>query len=384
MIAVSTIGSLVGTWGTAFFLLSWMGSLALVALLGAVQVLLGLFWWWRSVAARARAAVQAVGSLVLVGGGLGLAWLAWHPDLVLPAPVYQEDSPYQQLRVRDTDLLRILILDRTFHAVMWLVDPVELVLPYSHMMMAALALMPEPAPQEAASAAAPKRGLILGHGGGSIAKWLARYWPELTLDIVEVDPSVVQAAERYFSYIPPAQHHVYVKDARLFLRTTSEQYDVIWVDAFARHLVPFHLTTKEFFAEVRAHLKPGGILAANLASSGSGPDLQRAQAVVATMRTSFPIIETFAVKGSKGADNLIFFAGSQAETIRRQAFPDRLHRLIDARLMPAEAAVLLATRREEAWPDGVVLTDDYAPFDLLMGLAEAGSAQVLIGPGLRQ
>lgn len=384
MIAVSTVGSLVGTWGTAFFLLSWLGSVTLVALLGAAQVLLGLFWWWRSVAVQARAMVRTVGSLVLVGGGLGLAWLAWHPDLVLPAPVYQEDSPYQQLRVRDTDLLRILILDRTFHAVMWLVEPVELVLPYSHMMMAALALMPEPPDQNAAGNVAPRRGLILGHGGGSIAKWLAQYWPELTLDIVEVDPSVVQAAERYFSYTPPPQHHVYVKDARLFLRTTADQYDVIWVDAFARHLVPFHLTTKEFFAEVRAHLKPSGVLAANLASSGSGSDRQRSQAVVATMRTSFPIIESFAVKGSKGADNLIFFAGAPAATVRRPEFHDRITRLIAARRMPAETAALLATRREETWPDSVVLTDDYAPFDLLMGRSDAEGAIVPSKVPLRQ
>ena len=47
MIAVSTVGSLAGTWGTAFFLLTWMGSVRLVAVLGAVQVSLGFLWWWR-------------------------------------------------------------------------------------------------------------------------------------------------------------------------------------------------------------------------------------------------------------------------------------------------------------------------------------------------
>ncbi|MFM8550873.1 MAG: spermidine synthase, partial [Nitrospiraceae bacterium] len=166
--------------------------------------------------------------------------------------------------------------------------------------------------------------------------------------------------------VPPAQHHVYVKDARLFLRTTPNQYDVIWVDAFARHLVPFHLTTKEFFAEVRAHLKPDGVLAVNLAASGSGSDRQRSQSVVATMRTSFPAIESFAVKGSKGADNLIFFAGAPTVSMRPQEFQARINRLIDARRMPAETAALLVTRRESAWSDAVVLTDDYAPFDLLM------------------
>ena len=65
-------------------------------------------------------------------------------------------------------------------------------------------------------------------------------------------------------------------------------YDVIWVDAFARHLIPFHLTTKEFYAELRSRLKPNGVVAVNLASSGEGGDLLRASAVVETMKTSFP------------------------------------------------------------------------------------------------
>lgn len=58
-------------------------------------------------------------------------------------------------------------------------------------MVAAVALTPE-----------PKRGLILGHGGGSLAKWLAQVWPELEVDVVEFDPVVVRMAEQYFEYHP--------------------------------------------------------------------------------------------------------------------------------------------------------------------------------------
>jgi len=355
MIAVSTVGSLAGTWGTAFYLLTWLGSLTLVALLGGIQVLLGLAWWWHAVAVRARAAVPVV-------GGLGvLAWLALHPVLVLPAPLYQEDSPYQQVRVRDDDLLRYLILDRTFHTVMWKVEPVELFLPYSQLMVAALALPSE-----------PKQALLLGHGGGSIAKWLARYWPELELDAVEVDGSVVWAAEQYFGYSRPPKHHVYVKDARAFLRTTDARYDIIWVDVFARHLIPFHVTTQEFFAELRGRLKPGGIVAVNLSSSGEGSDRQRAQAVAATLRTVFPQFEAYGVQGPwkterPGAENIIFFAGEPVAALRQPEFLTKVQQLIAQRRLPDSVPGLLAFRRLHAWPRGIVLTDDYAPFDLLMG-----------------
>jgi spermidine synthase len=361
MIAISTVGSLAGTWGTAFYLLTWMGSMRLIALLGAVQILLGAFWSWHAIAVQTRLLPRAAAGFLLGATGLGLGWLALHPDLVLPAPLYQEDSPYQQIRVRDTRALRYLILDRTFHAVMWREEPVELFLPYSHLMVAALAVHPD-----------PRRGLILGQGGGSLAKWLARYWPQLDLDIVEVDPSVVRAAEEFFGYHPPANHRVHVRDARAFLRATGVQYDVIWLDVFARHLIPFHLTTREFFELLRARLHPDGVLVANLASTGDGPDLQRAEAVVATLRSVFPLFESFSAKGSlktktAESENLIFFAGAPVPAMRRPEFLSRVAELAAERRLPAEILNLVDAGPPREWKGGVVLTDDYAPFDLLIG-----------------
>src|SRR5215510_8726790 len=317
MIALSTVGSLAGTWGTAFFFLSWIGSQALVAWLGAIQLGLGL-WWLIS---RTTVRPLMIGVLSLCIGGLGAGALS--PIQMLKAPVYQEDSPYQQVRIRDDDLFRYLVLDRTFHAVMWKADPVALFLPYSQLMVASLALVPE-----------PKRGLILGHGGGSLAKWLAHRWPELELDVVEFDPVVVRMAEEYFSYQAPPQHHVYVKDARAFLQATDRTYDLIWVDAFARHLVPFHLTTVEFFAELRAHLKPNGIVAINLASLGAGRDLLRANTVVQTMRQSFPQIESYAVKKpwkstQTHAENLIFFSSTPLERQDSTELVNKVNMLVE-------------------------------------------------------
>lgn len=355
MIALSTIGSLVGTWGTAFFFLSLLGTQSLVAWLGVVQVGLGIWWLIRGTGVRPAVA----GLLAVALGSLGAGALS--PIQVLKTPVHQEDSPYQQVRIRDDDLFRYLVLDRTFHAVMWKAEPVTLFLPYSQLMVASLALVSE-----------PKRGLILGHGGGSLAKWLAVRWPELELDVVEFDPVVVRMAEEYFEYHAPPQHHVYVRDARAFLQSSPHRYDVIWVDAFARHMIPFHLTTTEFFSELRTHLASDGVLALNLASSGEGGDLLRADAVAQTMRESFPAIESFGVKGPwqslpSRSENLIFFAGRPLEHYDQSEFAAKLASYVEKRRLPVEAISLLHTRRMQAWKRGVVLTDDYAPYDLLMG-----------------
>ena len=355
MIALSTVGSLAGTWGTAFFLLSWLGSQSLMAWLGGIQVGLGVLWFMKG------ASIRPLVSLIVLGCFALLGTMALHPIQRLKAPIYQEESPYQQVRIREDDLFRYLVLDRTFHATMWKVDPTTLFLPYSQMMVSSLALVSE-----------PKRGLILGHGGGSLAKWLARHWPALELDIVEFDPVVVRMAEEYFEYRPPANHHVFVKDGRAFLNATDHMYDVMWIDAFARDMIPFHLTTAEFYALVRARLNADGIVAVNLASSGKEGDLARAAAVVQTMRQAFPILTTFAVEGPwktgmTPARNLIFFGGRLIEHESVDSLVAKVTDMAMNQRLPRETIALLSTRRTEPWPPGVVLSDDFAPYDLLLG-----------------
>jgi spermidine synthase len=355
MIALSTVGSLAGTWGTAFFLLSWVGSQSMVAWLAVIQVALGFWWLLKGLSARPSILLICLGC-----SGLFIT-LALHPIQRLNTPVYQEDSPYQQVRIRDDELFRYLVLDRTFHATMWKSDPVWLFLPYSQLMVASLALAPE-----------PQRGLILGHGGGSLAKWLARHWPALELDIVEFDPTVVRMAEQFFDYHAPANHQLVVKDGRAFLNGSNHTYDVIWVDAFARDMIPFHLTTVEFFSLVRAHLTPDGVVAVNLASSGREGDLARAAAVVQTMKRAFPVLHTFAVEGPwktgmTQAKNLIFFGGRPIETDSIDHIVAKVTEMAMNRQIPMEAIALLYTRRVEPWPAGVELTDDFAPYDLLIG-----------------
>lgn len=354
MIALSTVGSLAGTWGTAFFFLSWLGSQMLVSWLGGIQIILGLWWLYRGGAA----GPVGVTAIVLLVTGLGIG--AAFPVRVLNQPVYQEDSPYQQVRIRDDELFRYLVLDRTFHAVMWKSDPITLFLPYSQMMVASLAWTKE-----------PRRGLVLGHGGGSLAKWLAQRWPQLELDLVEFDPVVVKMAEEYFAYRAPPFHHVYVRDARAFLQQTNQTYDLIWVDAFARHMVPFHLATVEFYSELRKHLSPKGVVAVNIASSGAGGDVLRANALVQTMRRSFPVVEAYEVKGPWAAQstavNVILFAGAPVEEQSFTDFMTVISELVTQERLPPETIPLLSTRRVQPWDDGVILTDDYAPYDLLMG-----------------
>jgi hypothetical protein len=83
-----------------------------------------------------------------------------------------------------------------------------------------------------------------------------------------------------------AQLEVHDADARPFLRSTDERYDLIVVDAYHQPYVPFYLATREFFALVREHLAPGGIVALNVAAV---PDDKRlVDAIGRTLASEFP------------------------------------------------------------------------------------------------
>jgi hypothetical protein len=91
------------------------------------------------------------------------------------------------------------------------------------------------------------------------------------------------------------------------------------------------------------------------------------------MKTVFPVIEAYGVKGpwktvrQSKAENLVFFAGVPVERITHAGFSAKVEFLVGQRRLPVELHELIRTRIDEDWPPGVVLTDDYAPYDLLIG-----------------
>lgn len=90
------------------------------------------------------------------------------------------------------------------------------------------------------------------------------------------------------------------------------------------------------------------------------------------MTRAFPVLQSFAVEGPwktgmSQAKNIIFFGGRPIETGSPERTIENVTALAMNRQLPVEAIALLNTRRTEPWPAGVELTDDFAPYDLLIG-----------------
>jgi spermidine synthase len=131
-----------------------------------------------------------------------------------------------------------------------------------------------------------RRVAILGNAAGTTARALGVYYPDADVDGVELDPAVSRVGREYFGMGDNPRLTVHDADARPFLRSTDERYDLIVVDAYRQPYVPFYLATREFFRLVRDHLTPGGIVALNVAAV---PDDKRlATAVGGTLAADFP------------------------------------------------------------------------------------------------
>jgi len=133
--------------------------------------------------------------------------------------------------------------------------PDKVVFPYVRMSFAGLLANPE-----------PRRAMMIGLGGGTISNVLTELYPNLTIDLVEIDEAVVKVAREYFDFRESAQTNVIVQDGRVFTRRAKmqgKQYDLIILDAYTGDYIPEHLMTREFLQDVHDLLTPDGIVIAN-------------------------------------------------------------------------------------------------------------------------
>jgi spermidine synthase len=205
----------------------------------------------------------------------------------------------------------------------------------------------------AALGQAPRSMAVLGNGAGTVDRAYAHYFPDTSIDAVEIDPALTQIGIRWFGLQRRPQLHLITADARPFLRTTDHRYDTIVVDAYRQPYIPFYLTTTEFFALVRQHLQPGGVVIVNVGQPSGQHALE--EVLAATMRTAFPT-----VRRDQVSDSNTMLLGSVG--------PLTTSDLSDA-AVPADLRAqsqVEAASLQGPLPGGQVYTDDKAPIEQLI------------------
>jgi spermidine synthase len=388
LFAVSTAGSIAGTFATSFWLIPELGTdqvlasaaVALMFAAAAVALVERLVVAGALALALAGASVGAVVSLAPESGGTVSA-----SQLRNWSPVYRQqnaderigeiedtqagfeilhtkDSQYHRIAVVEDQTSRYLRFDSSFQSGMFVDDPFKTRFKYSDYLQLPIAYQPE-----------TKRVLYVGLGGGSAPKRTWRDFPGMQVDVVELDPEVVEAAYTYFE-VPRGDPRlkVEVEDGRRFLASNDGPWDVIIVDAFYSDSIPFHLATREFLELARSRLAPGGLVAANIIGAVRGRDSRLFRSMLRTYRAVFPTVNIHPVVDSgaqdlEGIRNIIVIAGDGAAPAKEFL----LERWRDVRRRAPGAPDLAAAIRARvdaplSTADVPVLTDDYAPTDSLL------------------
>jgi len=161
----------------------------------------------------------------------------------------------------------------TIQSSMRLARPNDLELAYTRSMMGFLLFHERPA-----------RVLMVGLGGGSLAKFVYHRMPETTIEVLESNPDVVGIARRYFG-VPAGDERFLIRvcDGADFMAADGPGYDAMLVDGYDGASLVEQLSSRAFFGACRRRLNAGGILVVNLWGSD-----QRFEEHLARIESAFP------------------------------------------------------------------------------------------------
>jgi spermidine synthase len=260
--AFSTLGSILGTFATGFFLISWMGTRNILFTMGIILILSAWAFGGFFVKKKVLAFFFAI-LLLLLWGFYGYAF---KPPLDEGTYLFKESDYYTIKLKKDATRsgggpLEALILDHLIHSYTDLKDPLYLEYEY-------IRIYEEMVRWQAGKRKSFKT-LFIGGGGYTLPRFIEAKYQQAEIDVVEIDPEVTRTAKKYLGISENTKIHSFNEDGRWYVMNCKEKgiYDFIFGDAFNDLSVPYHLTTQEFAMQLKMLLKPDGLLLANVIDS---------------------------------------------------------------------------------------------------------------------
>lgn len=346
--AVGTIGAIVGTFLTGFVLLGLVPTRTLIVTVGVGLAIVGfaVSLWLR----RAR----PVGTLLLfaiLGASGGLA-------AGQPSPCDTE-SAYYCIDIR-TDPgqpnLRVLVLDGLTHAAVDLRNP-------SHLEYGYLRRFADATHAYRMALSRPPDVLHVGGGGFTFPRFLEGQHPGARQVVLELDPRIYEVAQEELGYVPSERIEVRLGDARRSIEALpTDGYDLVFGDAFGGLAVPWHLTTTAFLDQVARVLRPGGMYVANVIDY---PPLAFVRAEAATARTRFAHVSVISgrptIEGRSGGNLVLVASDAPLDRASTESAIASWREALETVILSDAADVTAFVG------SSVILTDDYAPVDQLLG-----------------
>jgi len=302
--AVSTFGSIFGTFLAGFYLIPSFGSVNILYALAIMLFLISLY----SCNKKERVIPLAFFLLAFLFISIGSSAMDKSGLIV------DEDSAYSRIRVfetKDENGKKILVMSvENFADSGMFLNSDELVFTYSKYFMLDKVFKKD-----------IKKAVMFGGAAYSIPKKFLTRSKKGEIDVVEIDPKTTEIAKKYFRLKDDKRMKIYHEDARIFLNSAAEnsgnKYDVVYNDAFSSACsMPFHLTTKEAVEKIYNVLKDDGLYIVNMISAISGEKSGFFRAEYKTLKEKFKNLFVFPVKSkdknsSEQVQNIVIIASKK-------------------------------------------------------------------------
>ncbi len=339
--AISTAGSIVGTFAAGFYLIPALGTIKLLITLAVVLVLISLL------ASHKKGLVVKIIFLLVFIAGYPIVDEINRQNLennfIDIDTTYSRVWIYDEMNDGNAPPYKKMSINSKNSSAMYL-NSDELVYEYQNFYHIAEHFNPS-----------FKEVLMIGGAAYSVPKDFLKRYPEVQMDVVEIDPQLTELAKEHFRLKDDPRLEIFHEDGRTYLNRSQKKYDVILMDAFRSHFsIPFQLTTQELVKKEYDMLNEDGIVLANIVSSIEGDKGEFLRAEYATYKSIFPQVYIFRVRAStdpRDRQNLTLFAIKSEKKLTwenpKQEINEYLKRL----------------HTETITNDMPILTDDFAPVD---------------------
>ncbi|MFH1187440.1 MAG: fused MFS/spermidine synthase [bacterium] len=351
--AISTLGSITGTFLSGFYLIPHFGTNKLLIILFTTLTTVSFLL----------SAKKILKIKLPIFLALFVSWIIFNQtnsgfnkignNFIDIDTAYNRIWIYDRLDPATNKLVKIMGINNENHSSMFL-ESDELVNEYANFYHLAKHFNPN-----------FKTALMIGGAGYSYPRDFLVKHPKATIDVVEIDPMITELAKKYFRLKENPRLAIYHEDGRVYLNKTKKKYDVIFGDAFnSRYSLPYQLTTKEAVQKKFNILNKDGVVILNIISAINGKKGEFLRAEYATYKSVFPQVFLFQV-----LDPLYLFQekdaraeGSEAQNIILIALKSKEKPKFNS-ANPVLNSYLQRLWKKEIDTDIPILTDDFAPVD---------------------
>lgn len=347
--ALSTLGSFIGTFLPVLVLIPVVGTYRTFIALSAMLMIPAWFGLWFTVSFKSAIRFLWMPVILIITTWIGIRGF----DKIADHVIFEGESAYNYIQVQEIDGYRILRLNegQGIHSI-YHPQIKNYNGPWEQVLVSPFFYDPSKHPMDV------KRIAILGLAAGTSAQQASIVFPEAEIDGFEIDPEIINVGYKLFN-LEDESINVYVEDARSGFNRSEYSYDIISVDAYRPPYIPWHLTTREFFLEIKDKLSEKGTLVINVARIFD--DRRLVDTLFQTINTEFPSVYIVDIPNS--LNSMIFATKnpSKFENLIQNYFFYEDSLVQNSILLHAlEIAILNQQPNPET---GIILTDDLAPIE---------------------